>query len=83
MEHSNFKQGSWAKSPDGVFGADSVQGIANLGEDGVILDIPCGEILGEPGVRVNGVEEPSASDYLYGFSQDGYFLVLANASYIG
>lgn len=83
MEHSNFKQGSWAKSPDGVFGADSVQGIANLSEDGVILDIPCGEILGEPGVRVNGVEESSASDYLYGFSQDGYFLVLANASYIG
>lgn len=44
---------------------------------------PCGKLFGSPSVVINGEKELSAAEYLYGFSQDGYALVLGNAAYSG
>ena len=83
MIPSSFTQGVWGKSWEKANEYNAVQGTANLGDEGVVLDIPCGKLLGSPGVVINGKEEPSAAEYLYGFSQDGYALVLGNAAYCG
>ena len=81
MIPSSFTQGVWGKSWEEARGDNAVQGTANLGDEGVVLDIPCGKLLGSPGVVINGEKEPSAAEHLYGFSQDGYALVLGNAAY--
>lgn len=58
---------------------NAVQGTANLSDESVVLDIPCGKLLDSPGVVINGEKEPA--EHLYGFSQDGYALVLRNVAY--
>lgn len=83
MIPSNFTQGVWGKSWEEARGNNAVQGTANLGDEGVVLDIPCGKLLGSPGVVITGEKEPSAAEHLYGFSQDGHALVLGNAAYSG
>lgn len=83
MIPSNFTQGVWGKSWEEARGDNAVQGTANLGDEGVVLDIPCGKLLGSPGVVINGEKELSAAEHLYGFSQDGHALVLGNAAYSG
>ncbi|MDM8289572.1 hypothetical protein QUW41_09705 [Slackia piriformis] len=83
MIPSSFTQGVWGKSWEEARGDNAVQGTANLGDEGVVLDIPCGKLLGSPGVVINGEKELSATEHLYGFSQDGYALVLGNAAYSG
>lgn len=79
----SFTQGVWGKSWEEARGDNAVQGTANLGDEGVVLDIPCGKLLGSPSVVINGEKELSAAEYLYGFSQDGYALALGNAAYSG
>lgn len=64
-------------------GTTRFKGRQTLATRGVVLDIPCGKLLGSPGVVINGEKELSAAEYLYGFSQDGYALVLGNAVYSG
>lgn len=81
MIPSSFTQGVWGKSWEEARGDNAVQGTANLGDEGVVLDIPCGRLLGSSVVIINGEKEPSAAEHLYGFSQDGYALVLGNAAY--
>ena len=83
MIPSSFTQGVWGKSWEEARENNAVQGTANLGDEGVVLDIPCGTLLGSPGVVINGKEDPSDADYLYGFSQDGHALVLGHATYCG
>lgn len=83
MIPSSFTQGVWGKSWEEARGDNAVQGTANLGDEGVVLDIPCGKLFGSPSVVINGEKELSAAEYLYGFSQDGYALVLGNAAYSG
>ena len=83
MIPSSFTQGVWGKSWEEARGDNAVQGTANLGDEGVVLDIPCGKLLGSPSVVINGEKELSVAEYLYGFSQDGCALVLGNAAYSG
>ena len=68
MIPSNFTQGVWGKSWEEARGDNAVQGTANLGDEGVVLAIPCGELLGSPGVVINGENEPAAAERSYGFS---------------
>lgn len=54
MIPSSFTQGVWGKSWEGARGDNAVQGTASLGDEGVVLDIPCGKLLGSPSVVING-----------------------------
>ncbi len=68
MIPSSSAQGVWGRSWEGARGESAVQGTASRGDEGVVLAIPCGELLGSPGVVINGENEPSAAERSYGFS---------------
>lgn len=60
--------------------------MANLTDDnGVLLEIPFGKLLSDPSYVVIGAEKqpPSEAAYLYGFSQDGFYLALKEATFAG
>ncbi len=86
MDCTDYKTALWGFSWEDIYeGNDCIeQGVANLTEDGITLEIPFGELLGSRGVVVVGAPaKPSDVDYLYGFSQSGDHLVLKNASLAG
>ena len=82
MTHSDFEAGIWAKSWDELNQSSCIVGTANLEDSGIILDIPCGHLLDEPNVVVNGKRPVSSSEYLYGYTRNNYYLVLHNAEHI-
>ena len=86
MDCTDYKTALWGFSWEDIYEeSDCIeQGVANLTEDGITLEIPFGELLGSRGVVVVGASaKPSDVDYLYGFSQSGDHLVLKNASLAG
>lgn len=80
MKDTKYGVAMWAKSWDEVFKSNSPQGTANLVDNRIALEIPFGRMLGNEGMeRVGQEQEPTQVDWLYGFSQDGYYLALKNA----
>ncbi len=79
MKSRNFATALWADSWEkATQGSESEQGDVSFDEvKGTELDIPFGEILADPGVLVaGGPQLPCELDWLYGFSQDGYWLAI-------
>lgn len=81
MKQSEFETGLWAKSWDEIDQLDGVVGTANLLDDGVFLEIPCGHLLDEPGIVVNGKRPESRASHLYGYTRNNNYLVLHDAEY--
>lgn len=81
MKQFDSVGGKWAKSWEELEQPSSEVGIICFDADGVTLDIPCGELLGSPGVVINGCQEPSEADRLYGYTQNGHYIILVNAWY--
>ena len=73
----------WDKVRREVDGCD--QGTAIFDEDnGIELDIPFGEILKDRRVLILGGDDlPEELDWLYGFSQDGYWMALKDVTASG
>lgn len=85
MQNTSYKTALWGFSWEEALTEAPVQGIANLTDSGIMLDIPFGQLLSEPGHVVVGPEEqlPESADYLYGFSQDGFWLVIKDCAFAG
>lgn len=81
MKQFDSVGGKWAKSWEELEQSSSEVGTICFDADGVTLDIPCGELLGSPGVVINGCQEPSEADRLYGYTQNGHHVILVNAWY--
>ncbi|MCI8366272.1 MAG: hypothetical protein HFJ66_01535 [Eggerthellaceae bacterium] len=83
MKDRVFKTALWGYSWDDVLGeteGDCCQGIAKLEDGRISLDIPFGQLLSEPFVLVVGGNSlPQEANYLYGFSQDGFYIALSDA----
>lgn len=84
MDSTNYETGLWGLSWDDAFGDDGIQGVANLTEDGIRLDIPFGSIFDDTGtMKIGSNKQPLRADYLYGYLRDGKFAVLRNAFSLG
>lgn len=87
MKSKTFATALWTDSLEKACRGDDgcVQGVASFDEaDGVKLNIPFGEILGDRwSVVIGGPELPYELDWLYGFSQDGYRLAMKHVVFGG
>lgn len=81
MNHSNYSAGVWAKEWAGLE-KSNVFGTANLVDDGIILDIPCGSLLGGLFSIYSNGQSVASTDYLYGYTCDNQFLVLRDAAHM-
>lgn len=80
MKNTEFGTAVWGFDWNDPFEESAVQGVANLTDDGVVLDIPFGCLLeGEMTEIVGGLpRRPREAEYLYGFTQAGDWLVLTD-----
>ena len=87
MKSKQFAAALWADDWETILreGDGCVQGVVAFDEDeGVRLDLPFGEVLKDAGVLVFGGEGlPDGLEWLYGFSQDGYWIALSDAYSLG
>ena len=85
MDDTHYAAANWGFTWDeAINDQNSIQGSANLVDNSLLLDLPFGRLLGDPGVFVVGREaKPTETDYLFGFSQDGYYLALKDAYSLG
>lgn len=87
MEDKHFKTALWGFSWKEVLEESSTceQGIAKLEDNRVTLDIPFGQLLTDNSFYSlrSGTVNPEEAEYLYGFTQDGWYLALANARSAG
>lgn len=81
MKDSNFKSGRWGKSWDEVFSNSAQIGTANLTGGNLTLDIPCGKLLDFPGIVINGKKPLCKADFIYGYTQESYYILLHDASH--
>ena len=87
MEDKHFKTALWGFSWEEVLKESGIceQGTAKLENDRISLDIPFGQILADNSfysLRSDNAK-PEEAEYLYGFTQDGWYLALANARSAG
>ena len=87
VEDKHFKTALWGFSWKEVLEESSTceQGIAKLEDNRVTLDIPFGQLLTDNSFYSlrSGTINPEEAEYLYGFTQDGWYLALANARSAG
>ena len=87
VEDKHFKTALWGFSWKEVLEESSTceQGIAKLEDNRVTLDIPFGQLLTDNSFYSlrSGTVNPEEVEYLYGFTQDGWYLALANARSAG
>lgn len=87
MKDRTFPTAIWSMSWDDIVGGQlgCVQGVASLNRDrGLRVEIPFGRLL-DDGAEfvVSGERLPSQLDWLYGFSQEGQWLALAEVKSLG
>lgn len=87
VEDKHFKTALWGFSWEEVLKESGIceQGTAKLENDRISLDIPFGQILADNSfysLRSDNAK-PEEAEYLYGFTQDGWYLALANARSAG
>lgn len=84
MMAEEFDVARWGYSWDDTVREDAVQGRVSCSDDGIILSTAFGTLLGEPGVTVfGGANRPESVDQLFGFTLDGYSIVLKRVNYAG
>ncbi len=83
MDDVKFKVARWGLTWDEILSENSanVQGVAKLESSRVSLDIPFGQILSDGNFLSMAGEDdlPRSVDYLYGFTQNGRYIVLVDA----
>lgn len=82
MDTIEYPTALWGFSWDEIIENESppAQGVAKLEKDCVSLTLPFGQLLASPGTLfLSGEQLPTEVDYLYGFSQNGRWLVLVDA----
>lgn len=84
MEDVEFKTAIWGLSWEEALRQKAPQGTASVSDKGVLLEIPFGLLLSNPGNVVLGrTTSPECADALYGITQDGYRIVLEDARSCG
>lgn len=88
MKSEQFATARWAESWEALEKSPEAceQGTVSFdAERGITLDIPFGEILGDSQILVIPPESalPESMDWLFGFSQDGYWLALKDVTLNG
>lgn len=78
MKDTEFGAAKWGLDWNQVKSDRAILGKANLSESGVVLDVPFGWIFWTGGVVIPESDQqlPEESDYLYGFTQTGDWIVL-------
>lgn len=81
MNNTSYEAGVWGFTwEEALESRNAVQGIANLTDAGVRLEIPYGRLLDESGVVKIGIAElPKEANYIYGCLRTGHYAVLKKA----
>lgn len=81
MQDMEFEAAEWGFSWEQArIGESTSQGMVSLSRDGLILDIPFGNLLGISLTAVNLTESnPIEADWVYGFSRKGEHFALSKA----
>ena len=81
MEDTNFGAAIWSYDWQGLQQDESCpQGTANLSDDSVVLNLPFDQLLAGGATSDFEATYPDNADFLYGFTQDGYYLSLTDAT---
>lgn len=82
MKDSAFKPGKWGKSWDEAQSECAQVGCANLANGEILLKLPCGTLLDSPAIRINGKNPQIAAEYLYGYTQENYYIILRDTEHL-
>lgn len=84
MGNMTFRPACWGLSWDDAFNPNAVQGTVEMSDNGIFLNTSFGSILEDAyAFSIGGAARHKHVDYLYGLSQDGYFLALSDAVSFG
>ena len=85
MNNTSYETSVWGFTwEEAIENRNAVQGIANLTDRGIRLEIPYGRLLDESDVVKIGIEElPKEADYIYGCLRTGHYAVLKRAISVG
>ncbi len=84
MENTTFKPACWGLSWDDATNPNAVQDAVEVSDNGIVLNTSFGSILEDAhAFSIGGAARRKRADYLYGLSQDGYFLALSDAVSFG